>query len=75
MTDFWCARGNGTEAVPYGKTCRAVGLRPPPTIHGGYRDDREGRPYAEIAKIAPRREPGGFVGYLGVISLLIAYLL
>ena len=34
------------EGCPYGKTCRAVGLRPPPTIYGGYRDDRKGRPYA-----------------------------
>ena len=25
---------------------RAVGLRPPPTMHGGTRDDRKGRPYA-----------------------------
>ena len=48
------------EWCPYGKTCRAVGLRPPLAIHGEDRDDRKGRPYAEIAKIAPRREPGGF---------------
>ena len=41
------------EGCPYGKTCRAVGLRPPLAIHGGYRDDREGRPYARHKNSPP----------------------
>ena len=41
------------EGCPYGKTCRAVGLRPPLAIHGGYRDDREGRPYTRHKNSPP----------------------
>ena len=45
MTVLWCVAFFVTMTW-YCSHRRAVGLRPPPIMNGGIRDDRKGRPYA-----------------------------